>query len=74
MPFPIRQGSGKRVPEYASRTGYSFPMGLHMESASQNGAPNWDALSALEDMRLQSNCSACVYACCQVSTSSFAAA
>ena len=33
-----------------------------------------DALSALEDMRLRISCSAYVYACCQVSTSSLAAA
>ena len=52
----------------------SFPLSFYTESASQFGRPFWDALSALEAMRLWSNCSACVYACCQVSTSSIAAA
>ena len=51
-----------------------FPLSLYTESASQFGRPFWDALSALEDMRLQGNRPACVYACCQVSTSSLAAA
>ena len=36
----------------------SFPLALYTESASQNGGPNWDALSAIKDMRLRSNCSA----------------
>lgn len=51
-----------------------FPLALYMESASRNGGPNWDALSALEDMRLRIGYSAYTYACCQVSTSSLAAA
>lgn len=51
-----------------------FPLALYMESASQNGRPNWDALSAIEAMGLRSNRSAYAYACCQVSTSSLAAA
>lgn len=51
-----------------------FLLALYMESASQNGRPNWDALSAVEGMRLRTSCSAYAYACCQVSTSSLAAA
>ena len=65
---------GKCVPEFASGMGCSFPMESHAENASQNGGPNWDALSAIEDMRLRISCSAYAYACCQVSTSSLAAA
>ena len=51
-----------------------FTLSLYMESASQNGCPNWDALSIAEDMKLQIGCSTYAYACCQVSTSSLAAA
>ena len=58
LQFPKRWGFGKYVPEYAFRLGRSFPLSLYMESAFQNGRPNWDALSVIEDMRLRSNCSA----------------
>ena len=74
MQFPKQGPLGNCGPEFAFRTGRSFPLSLYTESASQFGRPFWDALSALEAMRLWSNCSACVYACCQVSTSSLAAA
>lgn len=74
LQFPKRWGFGKYVPEYAFRLGRSFPLSLYMESASRNGDPNRDALSAIEDMRLRIGCSAYAYACCQVSTSSLAAA
>lgn len=50
-----------------------FLLALYMESASQNGRPNWDALSVAEDMKLRIGCTAYAYACCQVSTSSLAA-
>ena len=65
--------SGKCIPESTSRLGHSFPLTLYMENASQNGGPNWDALCAIEDMRLRISCSAYAYACCQASTSSVAA-
>lgn len=57
LQFPKRWGFGKYVPEYAFRLGRSFPLSLYMESASQNGRPNWDALSVIEDMRLRISCS-----------------
>ena len=65
---------GNGIPEFAFRLGHSFPLVLYTESASRNGRPNWDALSIAEDMRPRSSCSAYVYACCQVSKSSLAAA
>ncbi len=74
MQFPREARGGKFIPEYAFRLGRSFPLALYTESASRNGGPNWDALSIAEDMRLRISCSAYTYACCQVSTSSLAAA
>lgn len=72
--FPREARSGKFIPEYAFRLGCSFPLVLYTESASQFGRPFWDALSVAEDMRPRISCSAYAYACCQVSTSSLAAA
>ena len=45
MQFPQRGSSGKYIPEFAARTGRSFPMDLGPETVSQNSPLEWDTPS-----------------------------